>query len=195
MLALKACFAAVRDRVYCPCMTSSPTVTEQPPPIQSRLADWYEHADLVDSFAVQFPEGAYTNIRAIGQAILGQPAPWFRALLSIRDGIVRPFGLQTSADLRAANAEGDRIDFFPILSADENELILGENDKHLDFRMSLLLQKAADGSDLVFATTVVRCNNRLGRVYLAAIRPLHRLVVRSSLHRAAKTGFMVSGNA
>lgn len=172
-------------------MTSSAIVTEQHPPRQSRLADWYGRADLVDSFAVQLPKGAGTNIHAIGQAILGQPAPWFKALLFIRDGVVRLFGLQTSAELRGANANEDRIDFFPILSADDDELILGIDDQHLDFRISLLLQRGVSGPGLVFATTVVRCNNRLGRIYLAGIRPFHRLVVRSNLHRAVRTGFMV----
>ena len=35
------------------------------------------------------------------------------------------------------------------------------------------------------ATTVVHCHNRLGHAYLTAIRPFHRLVVRSNLRRAA----------
>jgi len=86
-------------------------------------------------------------------------------LLSIRDGFVGVFGLQTPAELGDASAEGDRIDFFPILSADDNELIVGEDDKHLDFRISLMLQRTGSGPDLVVATTAVRCNNRLGRIY------------------------------
>ena len=93
-------------------MRCSAIVTEQHPPMQSRLADWHRCADLVDSFAVQPPKGADTSIHAIGQAIIGQPAPWFKALLFIRDGVVRLFGLQTSAELRGANANEDRIAFF-----------------------------------------------------------------------------------
>lgn len=192
MLALAVCFAGPYGRVYPPCMTWSAIVTEQHPPMQSRLADWYRTADLVDSFAVQLPMGSDANIRSVGQAILGQPAPWFKALLSIRDGVVRPFGLQTSAELRGSSAEEDRIDFFPILSAYDNELILGKDDQHLNFRISVLLQKGVSGPDLVFATTAVRCNNRLGRIYLATIKPFHRLVVRSNLRRAVNTGFAVS---
>lgn len=191
MLTWRRCFAALYDRVYPRCMTSSAIVTERHPPMQSRLSDWYRRADLVDSFAVQLPPGADTNIRSIAQAILGQPAPWFKVLLSIRDRVVRLFGLQTSGELRDANAEGDRIDFFPIVSADDDELILGEDDQHLNFRISLLLQREASGPDLVLATSVDHCNNCLGRIYLAGIKPFHRLVVRSNLRRAAKAGFVV----
>lgn len=172
-------------------MTRRTIVTERNPPMKSRLSDWYGHADLVDAFAVQLTQGADTAIRPIAQAVLGQPAPWFKVLLSIRDRVVRLFGLQTSAQLRNANAEGDRIDFFPIISADDDEIILGEDDQHLDFRLSVSVQRDASGPDLVFATTVVRCNNRLGHIYLAAIKPFHRAVVRSNLRRAAKTGFVV----
>lgn len=177
--------------VYPCCVTSSTIVTERNPPMQSRLSDWYGKADLVDSFAVQLPHDADVDIRSIAQAILGQPEPWFKVLLSIRDRGARLFGLQTSVDLRAANAEGERIDFFPILSADGDEMILGEDDQHLNFRISVLLQRSANGPAHVFATTAVRCNNRLGRIYLAAIKPFHRTVVRSNLRRAAKTGFVV----
>lgn len=184
-------FAALYDRVYPRCMTFSTIVTERNPPMQSRLSEWYGYADLVDSFAIQLPQGANTDIRSIAQAILGQPAPWFKVLLSIRDRVVRLFGLQASAELRDANVEGDRIDFFPILSAYDDELILGEDDRHLNFRVSLLLQRGASGPGLVFATTAVRCNNRLGRIYLAAIKPFYRAVVRSNLRRAAKTGFVI----
>ena len=177
--------------MYSLLMTFDTIVTEQRPPKHSCLAGWYERADLVDSFAVRLPSGANTNIRSIGQAILGQPAPWFKALLATRDRIVRLFGLQTSTELRGKNTEKDRIDFFPILSVDDNELILGEDDRHLDFRISLMIERAGSGPAIVFATTAVRCNNQLGRIYLAAIKPFHRLVVRSHLQRAAKAGFAV----
>ena len=176
-------------------MTSRAIVTELSPPMQSRLADWYRGADLLDSFAVQLPTGSNGNIRLIGHAVLGHPPPWLKALLAIRDGAVRRFGLKTSAELREAAVERERIDFFPILSVDDDELILGADDSHLDVRISLLVQKGVDGPDLVFTTTAVRCHNRLGRLYLAAIRPFHRLAVRSYLHRAAKTGFAIVPDA
>jgi hypothetical protein len=35
----------------------------------------------------------------------------------------------------------------------------------------------------------VQCHNLLGRVYLLVIAPFHRMVVRSTLHRAARAGW------
>ena len=68
--------------------------------------------------------------------------------------------------------------------------MLGEDDRHLDFRASLLLRpcEAESGTELV-ATTVVHCHNVLGRAYLMVIRPFHHLVVRSNLRRARDHGW------
>ncbi len=180
---------SVHEKDYLIAMTDHAIVTEQSAPPQSRLVSWYKDADLIDSFAARLPLAFEGDIRTIAKAVLGRPAPWFRALLMLRDGIVRPLGLRTSAQVREATSEERRIDFFPVLSEDEDELILGENDRHLDFRLSLLLQKTDGGANIVIATTVVQCHNRLGRVYLAAIKPFHRLVVRSNLRRAVVDGF------
>ncbi|MDQ0390711.1 DUF2867 domain-containing protein [Labrys monachus] len=171
-------------------MMRSPIVTRLAPPEQSRMAGWYEDADLLDSFVAALPAGSNADIRTIAHAVLGQPALWFKALLSIRDGIVRCFGLRTTGDLRRSSEGGDRIDFFRVLSSHDDELILGEDDRHLDFRISLMVQRPIGGPDLVFATTAVRCHNRIGRIYLTAIAPFHRLVVRSHLRRAARAGFV-----
>jgi hypothetical protein len=84
-----------------------------------------------------------------------------------------------------AASEQAHVDFFPVQSRSDHEIVLGENDRHLDFSLSLLLRPTPDtaGAELV-ATTVVHCHNLLGRTYLQAITPFHGLVVRSNLRRA-----------
>ena len=87
------------------------------------------------------------------------------------------FGVKASHALEA----GDRIVFFPVLSRSADEIVLGADDLHLDFRGSVLLRRT--DRTVVVATTVVRCHNLLGRLYLAAILPFHVLVVTDSLRR------------
>jgi len=59
------------------------------------------------------------------------------------------------------------IGFFPVLSKSATELVVGADDRHLDFRVTIQLRAdAANGRELV-AGTVVHCHNRLGRIYLA----------------------------
>jgi hypothetical protein len=169
-------------------------VREVPPPAESGVASWFD-ADLADAFAVPVDAAdAAKGIDNLARSALGDPAPWIRLLLGLRDALVAGFRVKTTQDVRRAaiadNAE--RIDFFRILARSDRELILGEDDRHLDFRLSLLLRARPDGSgDELVATTVVRCHNALGRVYLALIAQFHRLVVMSNLSRASNKGWRI----
>lgn len=167
------------------------SVTRRDPPGGSGIAGWYNSADLLDCYAAPLPPGHDGDIHRIALAILDRPSWWFRTLLTIRDGFARGAGLQTTDDIRRSVPADARVAFFPIRARSADEIILGEDDRHLDFRLSLLVDRRADGTATVFATTVVRCRNRLGRAYLAAITPFHHLVVRSSLARAEAAGFAV----
>ena len=169
-------------------------VREVPPPAESGVASWFD-ADLADAFAVPVDaaDGA-KGIDNLARSALGDPAPWVRLLLGLRDALVAGFRVKTSQEVRRAaiadNAE--RIDFFRIRARSDGELILGEDDRHLDFRLSLLLRARPDGSgDELVATTVVRCHNALGRVYLGLIARFHRLVVISNLSRASNKGWRI----
>jgi hypothetical protein len=169
-------------------------VREVPPPAESGVASWFD-ADLADAFAVPVDaaDGA-KGIDNLARSALGDPAPWVRLLLGLRDALVAGFRVKTSQEVRRAaiadNAE--RIDFFRIRARSDRELILGEDDRHLDFRLSLLLRARPDGSgDELVATTVVRCHNALGRVYLGLIARFHRLVVISNLSRASNKGWRI----
>ncbi|MEO7642897.1 MAG: DUF2867 domain-containing protein, partial [Ramlibacter sp.] len=73
-----------------------------------------------------------------------------------------------------------------------HEIILGEDDSHLDFRVSVLVRPVpgeADGAVQVVVSTVVHCHNLLGRSYLTLITPFHRQVVQAGLRRAARAGW------
>jgi Protein of unknown function (DUF2867) len=169
-------------------------VREVAPPAESGVASWFD-ADLADAFAVPIDAADMAKgMDSLARSTLGDPAPWIRLLLGLRDRLVAGFGVKTTREVRRAaiadNAE--RIDFFRILARSDRELILGEDDRHLDFRLSLLLRARPDGSgDELVATTVVRCHNALGRVYLALIARFHRLVVISNLSRAANKGWRI----
>jgi Protein of unknown function (DUF2867) len=168
-------------------------VREVAPPVDSGVAGWFRDADLADAFAVPIdPADAAKGMDSLARSALADPAPWIRMLLGVRDRLVAGFNVKTTQEVRRAAIadKADRIDFFRILSRSNRELILGEDDRHLDFRLSLLLRGRPDGSgDELVATTVVRCHNALGRVYLALISQFHRLVVISNLKRAANKGW------
>lgn len=154
-------------------------------PQDSRIAGRFRGADLADAYAVPMPSSE-EGIQAVAQRAFGRPGPVLRTALALRDNLVRPFGVKTSSELRSRLVEADagRIDFFPIKSLSADEIVLGEDDRHLDFRVSLLLRRTAGRRELV-ATTVVDCHNSFGRAYLAIITIGHGIVVRAALAKAA----------
>ena len=155
-------------------------------PVASRLSGLFAGADLADAFAIGLPRNTSQDVEVLTRFMLGEQAPWLRLLMGVRDAAVAGFGIKTSRQLRhGAVADGvARIDIFRVYEIARDEAILGEDDKHLDFRVSVL-RRSGD----IVVTTVVHCHNLLGRLYLALITPFHRLVVKSMLRRAAHRGW------
>ena len=172
-------------------MDATLTVTAVPLPPGSRATTFYRSPNLADAYAVRLPEGATHDPEALARFMFTTQAPWIARLMWLRDRIVAMFGIKTSTQLlQAARTPGAvrRVSFFRIYAQDAHEILLGEDDRHLDFRVSVRCEPA-DGATQVIATTVVQCHNLLGRLYLLVIAPFHRMVVRSTLQRAASTGW------
>jgi hypothetical protein len=162
-------------------------------PSESAVTRLYTAPDLADAYAVRLPDNAIDDPELLARFLFAHQARWIGKLLALRDLIVERVGLKTAKQLRKDHAgTRERVDFFRIYARSAHEIILGENDSHLDFRLSVLQQtrRTADGSSrYLVLSTVVNCHNALGRAYIAAIAPFHRLVVRSSLRRAARIGW------
>jgi hypothetical protein len=76
-----------------------------------------------------------------------------------------------------------RVGVFRVYERTDDEVLLGEDDRHLDFRVSMLLQREGLEAPRVVVATVVRYNGRLGRLYFAVVRPFHRRIVPAMLRR------------
>jgi hypothetical protein len=167
--------------------TISPRSTAPPP--ESTLSSTYHGADLADAFIIGLPDDATRDVRRLAESVLADPPGWVRSLMQVRDGVMGRLGVKTARQIRAATATSarDRIDFFPVISTSDQEIVVGEDDRHLDFRTSILVRSAdPDQADTIIVTTVVRCHNLLGRLYLAVIRRFHVVIVKTYLRRAAR---------
>jgi len=160
-----------------------------PVPADTALAPLYDGADLLDAYAIQLPEGAHGDLEKLVRAGFERQALWIRALTRMRDVVMAPVGVKSSRAVRvAAAAHGPVIGFFPLLSKSAKELVLGADDRHLDFRLAILLRASAAGGRELVVVTVVHCHNWLGRGYIGVIAPFHRLIAPASLEQAAKAG-------
>lgn len=161
-------------------------------PPESRVSGMYATTNLADAYSIELPSEASKNPEVLGRFIFSNLSPWMIGLMKARDALVAGFGLKTAKHLLSTSAENEsRIGLFKIYSKERTEIILGEDDKHLDFRLSL--QCSDTSSPLrkqhLTLSTVVHCPNRLGRAYIFLIAPFHRLIVRSSLRHAAQIGW------
>jgi hypothetical protein len=138
-------------------------------------------AQFSDAFSVAV-EGDKLDARGAAERMLGRSPRWIEALMTLRDYLVTPFGLKTSRSTEKNFA--NTVGIFPVLSESPSRLVAGFNDTHLDFRVVVDVANSDHGQQ-VTATTLVLTHNLLGRVYLAIIRPFHRLIVRALLRQVA----------
>ncbi len=144
-----------------------------------------------DSFEVGLSR-AELDMRGIYLAIFAHHPKFFKLLLNMRNQIVPLFGLK-GASVKSVNRPkikdryqvGDKILRFTLRLQNETEIIAGNDDKHLDFRVSVLRIDEGNGPKVVVTTTVTT-HNPFGRAYLSAIKPFHRHGVKTLLANAAR---------
>ncbi|KAF7550704.1 hypothetical protein G7046_g7938 [Stylonectria norvegica] len=165
-------------------------------PNESKLSPLYKSAYFSDAFCVALPaEGRneYTP-EALARAFFSDSPAWFSLLMWIRDGVMSIFGVKRSTAIQKEAEENniETIFVFPVISRTGKEIILGENDKHLNFQTSILIRETQQGAENrgengkgqeLVATTVVHCHGILGKVYITIIKYFHVMIVKYSLAR------------
>ncbi|MGB8818634.1 MAG: DUF2867 domain-containing protein [Rhizobiaceae bacterium] len=124
-------------------------------------------------------------LEAARRAVYGAPS-WINLLLRIRTLLVKPFGLKPGANPAREKATVDNIGIFPIIERKPERLVLGMNDRHLDFRLLVDIAELGGGRQSVTASTVVKTHNALGKIYLAIVKPFHRIIVPAMLSKVVR---------
>ena len=115
-------------------------------------------------------------------------------LLIARNKVAGFAGLETPTTSEILNIEkrdryivGQKIGPWPIFFLGPDELVAGRDNKHMDFRLSIM--KARDGnSPSVVVSTLCMVHNRFGRYYLASITPFHKFGLRKLMASALAAG-------
>jgi hypothetical protein len=162
----KSVSPVTKEAAMPPLLAARTAIRKDTLPAHSHL--WSRHApgDFLDCYSVA---SALTPQEAATQG-LALPA-WARGLLGLRNRLMRPFGLKTGSD---------GAPLFPTCVDTEDELVIGTDDRHLDFRIAVLRQ---DGR--IYMSTWVHPHNRWGRAYLALVMPFHVLISRGAVARMA----------
>jgi hypothetical protein len=110
--------------------------------------------------------------------VMGRTPGWITMLMAMRNFIVRPFGLKTEL---GSTAFRDAIGLFPVVDKSASRVVLGFDDRHLDFRVLVEVEELGAGRQEVAVSTAVKTHNLLGRAYLALVKPFHRIIVPAML--------------
>jgi hypothetical protein len=127
-------------------------------------------------------------------AVFGAEPAWVRWLMNLRGhiavrlGLMHPFGTSlTSPDEVPVFQPGVRVGPFTVQSISEQELIVGDDDQHLNFRISAFKSERG-GQTFLTISTAVEIHNKLGRLYMFVVKPFHRFIAPFMVRRAARLG-------
>ena len=146
----------------------------------SSLASWpAARPHYQDSWSVYVPR-ARIPADQLMRAFFAASPPWVNALIRLRHRVAPGLGLKCGALQWPSSGMpwqvGDRVGVFRIVLLREGDVVLGEDDWHLDFRTGLHWHRDGVGTRL-YLSTLVWPHNLAGRTYLAIVGPFHRRIV------------------
>lgn len=152
------------------------------PPENSLISKDFGRIDYCDSY--QTIKSTDETIDKITTEIFRMPN-WVNLLIKIRGFLVRPFGLVHVNGLNFTEfihyPIGLKVGYSSIvIDRSDNEIVIEMNDKHLNFRLSIMKKKIEQDCS-IYVTTIVKFNNIGGRIYFLLIKPFHKIIVKSLL--------------
>jgi hypothetical protein len=144
------------------------------PPENSLISTGFGRTDYCDSYRIVKPTN--DTPEQIAVQLFTLPA-WVGGLLNIRNWAVRPFGLKTDKNIKRTDT------LFPVIAQNENEILMEIMDKHLNFRVSVLIDRE---KSYICITTIVHYNNCFGKIYFLFVKPFHKVIVRSIIKKQLK---------
>ncbi|NLT52323.1 MAG: DUF2867 domain-containing protein [Ignavibacteria bacterium] len=141
-----------------------------------------ESVNYYDSYMIK--KKTSDSIEIITKKILTLPS-WIIFALRIRYYlIVRPLGLSTGRFDSGIENLKENDNPVPIIGKNENEIVMGSDDKHLYYRISIMKREIEQESE-IYLNTIVKYNNIWGKLYFMPVKIGHKLVVKSLLSRLA----------
>lgn len=137
--------------------------------------------DFADTFSTT---NHINSIEEITNLIFNTTPRWIDFLFTIRNKIVGFFGLETKVpdDYNENFVVGGYVKFFKIFAISDNEITLGADDSHLNFRA--LIKNDQSDSFNIKVITLVEYNNNLGKLYMGIVKPFHRKIVKRMVRNA-----------
>lgn len=169
--------------------------TSAPVPAESAINFRLPGASFYDCYSIDASGERRAALEYFLEAMAQTPA-WVEHLMLLRNKVVRLFGLKDLGGLggfdvskpASAYLPGDRVGIFTLISSADDEVLLGDSDKHLDVVLAVFRHPSpAEGVQTISITTVVHVHNWLGRLYMLPVKPMHKLIAPAVLNCIAAT--------
>jgi len=162
-------------------------VSEMEFPVETQINGKELNSYYRDSFKVQVNK---TELEAknVYHSIFGFLPKPVQLALSFRNSVVKYFGFSASNTEMSLPLEdieaGKKAGFLIIESVEPSEVICGAYEHNMDMWLSVLKL-----SEQEFAvSTLVNLKTKTGKVYMAFIKPFHKLVAKYCIKQAVRAG-------
>jgi hypothetical protein len=157
-------------------------------PVDAMIGNSFGRIDYFDVYSVPVNNTKRLSIDQVFSRFANFTPVWVKILFNIRNSIVRIIGLKTG-DPESVKDEkeyktGSEFSIFQICSRNNQEIVFGGDDKHLNFQSSLLLKRSGE-ADQIVSVTIVQIHNFTGHAYFFFVKPFHKLIVRGALKHLA----------
>lgn len=144
----------------------------------STLLSQFLPADYSDTYEREISNKKEFSSEELFRLLFSGLPSWIDNLMKLRNILVTPLGLKNDR-FEAHLSEMIRC-------RNEREIVWGMNDKHLCFYASVWCTTKEGETQRIGITTFVKYNNRIGKIYFFAIKPFHKIIIKSLLKRIGK---------
>jgi hypothetical protein len=164
------------------------------PSANSSINKSFGKIDYQDGYYISIHNSHNYSIDYLTGLFFTSSPEWINKLLIIRNFIVSFFGLKGGIIDKTKQPtpsvyypKDSKVGIFNVYDRNDHEIIMAEDDEHLNFRTSVIIEKTTD-TDMIqlYSSTIVHYNNIWGRLYFLLVRPFHQLIVKISLKVLAK---------
>jgi hypothetical protein len=142
-----------------------------------------DRADFRDAFRAPISRSDLSVVE-IFFAIFARRPSWMNLMLIARNKAAALAGLEVPTTAEIINMEkrdryfvDERIGPWPIFFLSSDELVAGRDNKHMDFRLSIMKMHDSIRPSVV-VSTLCMIHNKFGQYYLSSIIPFHKFGLR-----------------